>query len=63
MDTFLAQVWALADELFSDGILRGVVGHVATGTETPFRGDQEVLDSFTAPRRRRNRSLQSDRSS
>ena len=24
--------------------LRGVVRHVASGTETPFRGDEEVLN-------------------
>ena len=44
METFLVQVWVAADERSRGGDLRGVVRHVATGTETPFRGDEEVLD-------------------
>ena len=44
METFLVQVWVPADDLSSGGGLRGVVRHVATGTETRFRGDDEVLD-------------------
>ena len=43
MDTFLVQVWIPADELSRGGDLRGLVRHVATGTETPFRGDEEIL--------------------
>jgi len=44
MDTFLVQVWVPADDLSRGGDLRGVVRHVASGTETPFRGDEEVLN-------------------
>lgn len=44
METFLVQVWVPADDLSLGGDLRGLVRHVATGTETPFRGDEEVLD-------------------
>ena len=44
MDTFLVQVWVPADDRPPDAELRGRVRHVATGTETPFHGDQEVLD-------------------
>ena len=44
MDTFVVQVWVPADDLSRGGDLRGVVRHVASGTETPFRGDEEVLD-------------------
>jgi hypothetical protein len=44
METFLVQVWVPADDLSRGGDLRGLVRHVATGTETPFRGDEEVLD-------------------
>ncbi|MDQ3972895.1 MAG: hypothetical protein M3276_00850 [Actinomycetota bacterium] len=43
MDTFLVQVWVPADDTSRDGDLRGVVRHVATGVETPFRGDDEIL--------------------
>lgn len=44
METFLVQVWVPADEPSRGGDLRGLVRHVATGTETPFRSDEEVLD-------------------
>ena len=44
METFLVQVWVAADDLSRGGDLRGVVRHVATGTETPFHGGEEVLD-------------------
>jgi hypothetical protein len=44
METFLVQVFVPADERPQDGDLRGVVRHVATGTETAFVGDEEVLD-------------------
>jgi hypothetical protein len=44
METFLVQVWVAADDRSRGGDLRGVVRHVATGTETTFRGDEEVLD-------------------
>ena len=43
METFLVQVWVAADDRSRGGDLRGVVRHVAPGTETPFRGDEEVL--------------------
>lgn len=43
MDTFLVQVWVPADVQSRGGDLRGLVRHVATGTETTFRGDEEVL--------------------
>lgn len=43
MDTFLVQVWIPADELSRGEDLRGLVRHVASGTETAFRGDEEVL--------------------
>ena len=44
METFLVQVWVPADDRSRGGDLRGLVRHVATGTETPFLGDEEVLD-------------------
>ena len=44
MDTFLVQVWVPADDGSRGGDLRGLVRHVATGTESPFVGDAEVLD-------------------
>ena len=44
MDTFLVQVWVPADDLSRGGDLRGLVRHVATGTETVFLGDEEILD-------------------
>ncbi len=44
MDTFLVQVWVPADDLSVGGDLRGLVRHVATGTETVFLGDKEILD-------------------
>jgi len=44
MHTFLVRVWVSADESCWDSDLRGVVRHVATGVETPFRNDQEILD-------------------
>jgi hypothetical protein len=43
MDTFLVQVWVPADDRSRSEVLRGLVRHVATGTETPFSGDEEVL--------------------
>ncbi|HEX2046599.1 MAG TPA: hypothetical protein VHF27_02475 [Acidimicrobiales bacterium] len=43
METFLVQVWVPADEMSLDADLRGLVRHVATGVETPFRSDQEVV--------------------
>lgn len=49
METFLVQVWVPADDVSRDGGLRGVVRHVASGTETPFRGDEEVLDLLHRP--------------
>jgi hypothetical protein len=44
METFLVQVWVPANDASRRGDLRGLVRHVATGTECPFVGDQEVLD-------------------
>ena len=44
METFLVQVWVAADDRSRGGDLRGLVRHVATGTESPFLGDEEVLD-------------------
>ena len=44
METFLVQVWVPADDRSRGGDLRGLVRHVATGTESPFLGDEEVLD-------------------
>jgi hypothetical protein len=44
METFLVQVWVPADDRSREGDLRGLVRHVATGTQTPFVGDREVLD-------------------
>ena len=43
MDSFLVQVWVPADEMSGDADLRGVVRHVGSGDEAPFRGDAEVL--------------------
>lgn len=43
METFLVQVWEPADEVSPDTDLRGLVRHIATGEETPFRGAEEVL--------------------
>ena len=43
METFLVQVWVPADEVPAGTSLRGVVRHIATGVETPFRDDDEVL--------------------
>ena len=44
MDTFLVQVWVPADDLSRGGDLRGLVRHVASGSETVFLGDAEILD-------------------
>ena len=44
METFLVQVWVPADDLSRGGDLRGLVRHVATGTETAFLGDEQILD-------------------
>ena len=44
METFLVQVFVPADGRSQDGDLRGLVRHVATGAETAFVGDEEVLD-------------------
>lgn len=43
METFLVQVFVHADDVSRGGDLHGIVRHVATGTETPFRNDAEVL--------------------
>jgi hypothetical protein len=44
METFLVRVFLPADERSRGEALRGLVRHVATGTETAFVGDEEVLD-------------------
>jgi hypothetical protein len=44
MDTFLVQVWVPADDGSRGGELRGLVRHVATGAESTFLGDRELLD-------------------
>lgn len=46
METFLVQVWVPADDLSRGGELRGFVRHVPTGTETPFFGDEQLLDAL-----------------
>jgi hypothetical protein len=43
MHTFLVRVWVPADESSWDADLRGVLRHVASGVETPFRNDAEIL--------------------
>ena len=43
METFLVQIWVPADQVAPDADLRGIVRHIATGEEMPFRGDHEVL--------------------
>ena len=43
METFLVQVFVPADDVSRGGALHGVVRHVATGVETPFRNEAEVL--------------------
>ena len=43
MDTFVVQLWVPPDQTSCGIDLRGVVRHVATGVETAFRGDDEVL--------------------
>lgn len=43
METFLVRVFVPADESSAGEDLRGLVRHVATGTETAFVGDEEVL--------------------
>ena len=42
MDTFLVHVWKPADGV-APTALRGVVRHVTSGDETPFRSDAEML--------------------
>ena len=42
METFLVQVWVPA-EASPDADIRGLVRHIATGVETPFRGGEEML--------------------
>lgn len=53
MDSFLVQVWVPADGSPCGAQLRGVVRHVATGTETAFRNDEEVLRALRRARARR----------
>lgn len=43
MDTFVVQLWVPPDQTSCGTDLRGVVRHIATGVETAFRGDDEVL--------------------
>jgi hypothetical protein len=55
METFLVQVWVPADDRSRGADLRGLVRHVATGIETPFLGDEEVLDLLhRAPQTKEN---------
>lgn len=42
METFVVQIWVPTDEPSQGDVLRGIVRHVASGTETPFH-DDEVL--------------------
>ena len=49
METFLVQVWVPADQVSTDTDLRGLVRHIGTGVETPFRGDEEVLRLLRVP--------------
>ena len=49
METFLVQVWVPADEVSPDTDLRGLVRHIGTGVETPFRGDEEVVRLLRGP--------------
>ena len=43
VDNFLVRVFVPGDGTAPEGDLRGLVRHVASGTETPFRTDEEVL--------------------
>ena len=43
MDTFVVQLWVPSDQTSCGTDVRGVVRNVATGVETAFRGDDEVL--------------------
>lgn len=43
MDTFIVRVWTPADSTSADTVLRGVVRHVASGVERPFRCDAQLL--------------------
>jgi len=43
MHTFLVRIWVPADGRTLQTELRGVLRQVATGTETTFRGDDELL--------------------
>jgi hypothetical protein len=42
VETFLVQIWVPAEPVASTD-LRGVVRHISSGVETPFRGEEEVL--------------------
>ncbi len=53
MDTFVVQLWVPPDQTSCGTDLRGVVRHVATGVETAFRGDDEVLRLLHVARRPR----------
>jgi hypothetical protein len=43
VETFLVQIWVPAEPVGPSPGLRGVVRHIASGVETPFRGDEEVI--------------------
>lgn len=43
VDNFLVRVFVPGDGTAPEGDLRGLVRHVASGAETPFRSDEEVL--------------------
>jgi len=49
MNNFVVSVWEPADDGTVTEDLRGVVRHVATGTETPFHNDEEVLRLLHQP--------------
>ena len=42
-DTFVVQLWVPSDQTSWGTDPRGVMRHIATGVETAFRGDDEVL--------------------
>ena len=44
METFLVRVWVPGDDRWCRTDLHGVVRHVASGVETPFCGEAEILD-------------------
>jgi hypothetical protein len=51
VETFVVRAWREDpdSEPTSDAGLRGVVEHVATGTSTPFRDADQLLDFLRSP--------------